>query len=119
MAREARGRWLTVPQAAARLGVSAAAVYRMIRQGRVAGDRTGEKRGYRLPAAEVERLLAERRPPEAEPPEPPPWPGPPPAAPRRGVAAALRQVARALDALADALEAGGAERDAPSPGGSR
>ena len=53
-------RLLTVEQAAARLGVSRRVIELMIRNGRIVCHQTGERYGYRIPAAEVERLLAEK-----------------------------------------------------------
>jgi excisionase family DNA binding protein len=51
--------FLTVPEAAMWLGVTPKVVYGMIRHDRIGCEPTGERFGYRIPAAEVERLLAE------------------------------------------------------------
>lgn len=53
-------RLLTVEQAAARLGFTRKKVERMIHSQRIVCHQTGERYGYRIPAVEVERLLAER-----------------------------------------------------------
>ena len=49
---------LTVREAAAWLSLSEDTVRRMMRTGRIDWFATGERYGYRIPASEIERLLA-------------------------------------------------------------
>ena len=49
---------LEVNVVAMRLNVSAATVYRMIASGRIKALNTGNKKAYRVPESEVNRVLA-------------------------------------------------------------
>jgi excisionase family DNA binding protein len=56
------GGWLTVKEAAARLGVSPYVVRRMIKAKKFTAEESGEIRPhYYIPAAEVERALAQQQ----------------------------------------------------------
>jgi excisionase family DNA binding protein len=54
--------YLTVEQAAQRLGIHEETVRRWLRSGKLRGNLLSERAGYRIPASEVERLLTGRSP---------------------------------------------------------